>query len=300
MPEASEPVLQPRDLGQLLDQSFRVFARAWKPLLLIGLLAAIPALLMGIIQFFILGSDPEILMSDWAVEILIDLENGSWNSILTLLGLGTLMGLVYTFLMPLCTGALIDVVAREALKMPSVPVSESFRVAASRYWRLLGTNVLKWLVFLVGVVVLGIAGVFVLAFLTIPLGLIALSILFLFSSQVVVIEGVGGGIPALTRSFKLAWSRFWPLLGFAVVFFLMVYVIQMIVFFPVTFGTGIVAGLTGNFGLISVTYILQGLMQAVVVPFITVGVTLAYFDVRVRREGYDLEVQARQQQADPV
>jgi hypothetical protein len=293
----TETVLKPRDLGQLLDQSFKVFGRSWRPLVLVGLISAIPGLLWSIFSFA-LFSGTASRMGSWYFDLILGLANGDLASLGTFLMVGLLVFLVFLFLGPLYSGALIDVSARAVLKMPSVPLGESFRVASTRYFALLGTSVLKWIVLFFTVIGSAIAGLLIFALITVPAGMLVVSVFFLFTAQVVMIEGTRGGFAAFGRSFRLAKSRFWSLTGFIIVFFLMVYIIQGIIVMPISLGTGIFASFTGNLAVMSILYLVQALVQAVVVPFITVGITLAYFDVRIRREGLDLEVQA-QQQADP-
>jgi hypothetical protein len=294
-----EQVLLPRDLGQLLDQSFKVFGRYWQPLVKIGLVAAIPSLLSSLFTFSVLGtgSIEDAPMNSWVMRIALAAEAGNFGPLLSLFGGGLVFIVAMILLVPLYNGALIDVAARAVLHMEPVPLGESFRVGARRYWALLGTSILTGIIMFVAVPLLVIAGLFFLAIITLPLGLGMIYTCMMFANHAIIIEGKDGGFSALGRSYELAKFRFWPLFGFTVVLYIMVWVIQSMITVPLSFGSGIVAAISGSFAFMPVVYLVQGLVQAVAQPFLVVGKTLAYFDMRVRREAYDLEVLARQQGA---
>jgi len=178
-----------------------------------------------------------------------------------------------------------------------VPLGESFRVAAVRYWPMLGACVLLGLIYVVALPALVLAGLVVLAFITVPLGMAALATLTVFSGHAVIIEQQGPAA-AIGRAFRLGKKRFWPLLGTGIVYYLLSTVLSYIVAFPFSFGAGIAAAATESVIPLALTTVVEGLLGAVVTPFMTVGLTLVYFDTRIRTEGYDLEVMAGQQAAE--
>jgi hypothetical protein len=216
-----------------------------------------------------------------------------------MLGWGLLIYLLlFIFLFPLYYGALVDVATRAVLQMPPVSMGESLRVGAARYGALLGTYVLLGLIWIVAIPLLTLAGLVILAFLTVPAGLLALAVFTAFAGNVVVIEGAGVGT-ALRRSFELGKSRFWPLLGIGVVFTLLTMVLTSIVVTPFSFATTFAAAAIEVPALLAIPTLIQGIATGIITPFTAVGLTLTYFDTRIRREGYDLEVMAQQQQSSP-
>lgn len=294
----SDPILKPRDLGQLLDRSFKVFGRSWKPLITVGLIAAIPSVLAGVMTFALFPSlnsaDP---MNNWFIRMIEGADRGDFSGLIALGSVVGIVGIAFLLLVPLYMGALIDVSTRAVLHMEPVPLMESLRVGARRYWALLGTYLLKALIWIVALPVMVLGGLVIFSFITVPLGSLALMVFMVFTNHAIIIEERAGGIDALKRAYELGKSRFWPLMGIGIVFYLMVYIIQMMIVMPFSFAAMIGAALTESPALMGVQYIMQGLTSAVSLPFLIAAQTLVYFDTRIRREGYDLEVLAQQQQA---
>lgn len=291
------PVLKPLDLGQLLDRSFRVFGQSWKPLMMIGLIAAIPGVLISLFSLSLTANGPKSAMPAWMYALLIALEEGDPSALIAFVSTMGLLALILWLLVPLYTGALIDVSARAVLGMPAVSLGESLRVAAGHYFRLLGTAILAILIYIGGVIACILAGFVFLAFITVPLGIFALSIFLMFANHAIVMEGAGGGGPAIGRSFSLVKTRFWPLLGYSFIFYLMIIMVQSMITFPLSMVAGIISAITESFAAISIVYLIQGLVSAVLTPFMMVGRTLMYVDTRIRREGFDLQMMAQQQAA---
>lgn len=295
-----DPVLRPRDLGQVLDHTFKVFTRSWKPLIAVGLLGALPTILLAMLSFFLFAGDIESgPMGNWFLRMILSAEMGDFSGILAFFGVILLFSLVILLLIPLYNGAVIDVATRAALHMEPVPLTESLGVGARRYWALLGNAVIQFFLYLIAFPVLVLGGLVIFFFITLPLGYAALHALTMFANHAVVVEGKGGGFTALGRAWELGKSRFWPLVGFVVVFYLMVYVIQMMISLPLSFATGFAVAATESLQFMPLIYVGQGLVQAIAIPLLVLGKTVVYFDTRVRREAFDLEVMARQQGSPP-
>lgn len=300
-PAAPDAVLKPRDLGQILDQNFKVFGRSWRSLLPVGLIAAIPGLLMSILMLWL---SPDLAAGSFDNPLIRMLAAAEWGDYSGLIALGwgvAVFVIVLLLLFPLYQGALIDVSARAVLHMEPVPLSESFRVGAIRYWPMLGAYVLLALLWIGAIPALILAGLVVLSWITLPLGLVALATFTVFTGHAVIIEQLGPA-GALKRSFSLVKTRFWPLLGTGIVYYLLSTVVSYIVAFPFSFVAGIAAAATESFVPFALTSLMEGLVGAIITPFMAVGLTLVYFDTRIRTEGYDLEVMAAQQAvaADPA
>ncbi|MFZ5817365.1 MAG: hypothetical protein ACOY93_19040 [Bacillota bacterium] len=303
-----EPILKPRDLGQLLDRAFKVFGRSWKPLVAVGVFAAIPSVLMGVTFASIFPSDPTAPMDSWLIRIIQDAEEGYYGGLYALFSIGGILTLASLLLVPLYMGALVDVSTRAVLQMERVPLSESLRVGGRYYGPVLVTYLLKAILYLIPVPLYIVtftleplaAGLLMvlLVLLSIPYWL-TVAVFTVFANHAIIVEERGGGMPALRRAYELGRSRFWPLLGIGIVFYLLVYVLQSIITTPFAFASGIAMVVTQAPWLMALTYLFQGIAQAVGFPFLMVGQTLVYFDTRIRREGYDLEVMAQQQGAQP-
>jgi hypothetical protein len=285
---SGQPFLRPMDIGEILDRTFKLYRTAWKPLILIGLITGIPSIL-----FTGLTQSMNRVDVDAAEGYLIDAFNmaavGDYTALIFYgaMNFAFLLGLV--FLAPLVQAATIAVCARTVLDQP-ITVGEALRVGARRYWPLLGTYLLSLLLFIVAIPVLLVGGLLIFAILTIPIGLIALTVFLIFSGHAVVIEEVQGGVPALKRSYRLGKGYFWRLLGLGVLFTLMVGVLSIML----NLVPGIMAGVSTAVGfnplLDWLSTILSGAATIVATPFTFVGLTLVYYDTRMRKEGLDLEL----------
>jgi hypothetical protein len=133
-----------------------------------------------------------------------------------------------------------------------------------------------------------------LACIVFPLALIAylyLTLRLLTVPQVVVLEDRGPR-DALARAWSLMHGHMLRALGLAVLVGLVIYVIPMglqyvaafaLIFLP--FSPTLVLGLGSG---------LVGIFQIAVLPILWGAYTLFYYDLRIRKEGYDLRVQADQ------
>lgn len=137
--------------------------------------------------------------------------------------------------------------------------------------KLLGTNLLQMLAIMIGFVLLIIPGFIAVVW-------------FMFSSTIVVLEGISG-VDALKRSRDLGATKHWRNIG--VLLILMVVV--------GAFG-GIVGGImgaiapreVGGMGFQMVITVLQLLAM----PISLIAIVLLYYDLRVRKEAYNLEALA--------
>lgn len=114
--------------------------------------------------------------------------------------------------------------------------------------------------------------------------------LFLVTSPAIVIENMGmtqGMVRGISRSVELTTARYWPVLGIALLSGLVAEILESIVAFPLS------AAIT-LFG--SIPWLLAGLVQIlpvlVTTPLVTIVAVLVYFDLRIRREGLDLQMLA--------
>lgn len=101
-----------------------------------------------------------------------------------------------------------------------------------------------------------------------------------------------GPLSSLGRSFRLVRGRFWPVLGAVVLAYLLYVVVSQII--------GAVTGAITFFGATNTdqfsflpAVIGNVLVSILSAPFLAAMVTIIYFDLRVRKEGYDLEVMAQ-------
>jgi hypothetical protein len=112
----------------------------------------------------------------------------------------------------------------------------------------------------------------------------------LLTTQAIVLEGQGPWA-GLTRSWRLVGQAFWRSLGIILLVYAFIYIVSLIVQLPL-----IIAG--AFFGmLLNNSLLYQGIASLatygvliLVLPLQFIIFTLLYYDLRIRKEGYDLEL----------
>ncbi len=145
-----------------------------------------------------------------------------------------------------------------------------------------------------GAVIMSLLGMFLLiaGMLLTILIIVVLAVLFLFVTQAIVLEGYGP-LAAIRRSTRLIRGSFWRVVGIVILLYILV---QILTLLP-TFALGGAIGLAfadpiQDFAMRqSLTSLVGYLAQILVLPLLLIGYTLLYYDLRVRKEGYDIELQ---------
>jgi hypothetical protein len=98
------------------------------------------------------------------------------------------------------------------------------------------------------------------------------------------------GTAALRRSYDLVRGRFWATFGVLLIAFLLNAVVDQIVAIPFAIGSFFSADSIVGFSLSAVANIIS---DVVTTPFVAAVFVLVYFDLRVRKEGFDLQLMAQ-------
>jgi hypothetical protein len=268
----STPHLRPLAIGEILDVGIKAYAKNARVLITIGALVGVPLeLLSGVIQLSTVSSADQISGSFTASSEMPAADYS--RARVAGLVLGILIGLVVTLLL---TAATVQAVSDAYLgRVPSA--RESLRFAVRRVGALL------WLYVLLGVG-LTIAGVA----LFVPA--IWLFVAWSVATPVLLIENVRG-TAALRRSFRLVRRRWWPTAGVLAVAGIAVgiagFVLEgLLVAIPALIApdsvlVAVIASTIGSMLAVALVYPLQGTV-----------ITILYFDLRVRKEGFDLALLA--------
>ncbi|HWI66629.1 MAG TPA: hypothetical protein VNT75_32860 [Symbiobacteriaceae bacterium] len=289
--------LRPLDFGEILDTTIRLLRTGWKPLFLTGLISAIPVVLYNGVTLSLTPTPAtmETSTSGLFFRAIIGAESGDFTQLFELGGILVFLVLFMLLVNVWTSSTLIVLASRLYLGLP-VTAGMAMRIAGRRYFAILGTGLLKLLFLIIAVPVLVIGGLVFLAIFTVPVGLVVLSVFLTFTTVVLVVENAGGGWPAIQRSFRLVGGRFWPLLGLSIIFYLFASVLSG----QLAAITQLPAQLLRTFNqnpdfapaLAWIVAVFSGLLTAFTMPLNYVGVTLAYYDTRMRKEGLDLEIMA--------
>ena len=179
-----------------------------------------------------------------------------------------------------------------------ITASAAFKQAKRRFWSYLGSNLLYVLV----------VGLLMITCLGIPFALF-FGVRWIFCSLAAVFEEKSA-VNALRRSSELVKGGWWRVFGITLAILLLAFMIQLILVFSLLIVFGLTQPMGGDGDLVEMfrrmflpqLTTLGGLVAFMVRNFISdgitsltlpigvIGFTLLYFDLRIRKEGFDIEM----------
>ena len=247
-----EPLLLERSLGDILNETFVIYGRHFAKFLGLAGAVQIPATLI----------------------LLAPIENAA---IYIILNLTSLIALVSIF------GATIYAVGQHYLT-DSVTVVDCYR---RLIWRLVSMAILAAIF-----AVITIMGLLLLSFVGVTLYSFAVATMLIFGAYIVaawvgpggIIEGVKT-IAALQRAFELARQNVMRMSWDLLVFFLVAFGLGFVLFTP------FILFFPSETDALSRTLVVVSLIAPAVVvpPVLSIAITLLYYDLRVRNEGFNIE-----------
>lgn len=261
--------LHPMSVGDILDGAFKLLKANARTILLIVAAIIVPIqflsafavrdqVSMGLLNIL---SDPTLVDSD--------ANFGVGNPAVTIL-----TGVVSLLTGPFIAGAVSRVVAASYIGEQMGP-APALRITVRRFGALLAASVLVFALQLVGLV-----------FCIVP-GLLAFA-LYTAVTPALMVEELGP-VQAMRRSWRLMRPRMWHVLGIAVLARIMAGVLGNLLGGIPSVAATVLGGSFAWF-FIAVGAILSSLVSA---PIVAIVATLLYFDGRIRHEGFDLQMMAR-------
>lgn len=298
MNDAALPPLRPLGIGQLLDRAIRLYRQNFLTFIGIIAIVQIPLVLADLVFSLLAFSDIFPFLDDpWA-------EPAGPAELFSLVSLAGLAGVVVTAMLSLAllyglaTAALTHAVADSYLGRPT-SISSAYRRIGRSWISLVGALLL--VILLIMLLAIWWVAVPCLGWLT-GLGMI-IFVSFVVTpmlAPIVVLERQGAA-QALARSWDLVRRRFWWTLGFI---FILIIFGQVIITGPtllvnLLFELFLLDTLTGVApgGIFALQTTVQSLttmfFSLIYLPIQLGGITLMYFDLRVRTEGFDLALLAQ-------
>ena len=264
---SGNPGLRPLSFGEILDVALKIFGRHWRTLVACVLVPTVPLQILSVLV--VLSIAPEQFDLDGETTAA---PEGTGTEIAAVLVVQLLSALASLLAWAACFKAVADgYLGRD----PSV--GRSLRFGLPKILRLLGLAIVTGIMIAVG-------------FLGILIGALFVAALVILSPAALLFERIGV-FSAIGRSFELVRGRYWAIVLLVLVIFLAFLVIGVV------FGgiLGAVAGAAGSedetAGAI-VSFLSNTALTAVTTPLFAAIVTVLYFDQRVRKEGFDLQLLA--------
>ncbi|HUR86460.1 MAG TPA: glycerophosphoryl diester phosphodiesterase membrane domain-containing protein [Solirubrobacteraceae bacterium] len=271
-PEETRPRLRPLSLGEILDVSIKICLAHWRTLLVAVLVVVVPLQILDTVvnADYTADSFDFTSSSSGTADESLDELNGALGG----LAISSLLqGIAVLFAMATCFRA----IAQAYLGHPT-----DWRSSLAYAVRHAGP--LVWLTLLYGVGLLFATLLFVLPGIWLYIG-------WAFAMPVLLIEG-RRGTKALRRSLQLVRGRWWSTFGVVVVGFILAAIVSFLV--QAVFLAGLVFGSDNNLLVLVLSTIAGIVGLAIGTPFQAALLTVLYFDLRVRKEGFDLELLAEE------
>jgi hypothetical protein len=277
------PLLRPLRVGEILDASVKVYLRNARVLIGLAAIVLVPIqILNAALLLNIVSGDSEVPVSG-SFSSLSANGQGHPVHVAAFLGASATTDILGGLANLLITAACVKAVSDTYLDQPT-SVGASLRSALRRLGSLLWMDI-----------ILGIGLVF--AFIALVIPGVWLYVAWSVATPVLLIERKRGP-SAIGRSFALVRGRWWPTAGVLLLSFLLVAIVS-----------GALSGLLlafllgGSHGAavkVIVSSFTSGIASMLTRPFQAVVVTILYYDLRVRRDGYDLELLAEQLGIEPA
>ncbi len=269
---SATPQLRPLRVGEVIDAAIKIYTRNAGQLFKTVLVVIVPFEILAAILLASAVSGTTVVDGKFLFQSQSDLD--SYGVIALIL---TVLVLLITLLAnAACFKAVSDTYLGEKPNW-----RESLGFAVKRLGPVLWLSIIAFVILAIAFVALFVPFVY-------------LFVAFSVALPVLLVERIGG-FKALSRSFELTKGRWWATLGTIFVATILVVVIQFI--FSAIIGVILGVAFHGSGGSpvlrVVLQRILDGAGQMISIPFYAACITVIYYDLRVRKEGYDLQLLAK-------
>jgi hypothetical protein len=258
--------LRPLGVGEILDAAVKIYRNKFGTMLKAVAVVIVPVQVLNVL---ITLSLPDTSSTAGTTTTTSDSE---WAG---------LAALLLIFVISLVSAALAEAACLKAVSDTYLGTDTNWRESLRFGFRRLGS--LLWLMLIHGVVVL-------LALLASIVPGVWLYVAWSVAVPALLIEGTRG-FEALGRSFNLVRRRWWPTFG--------ILLLANLLATTVAFGFGLLAlpavfvGGDNEFVFDLANGVFGAVASVVTIPFVAAVVAVIYFDLRVRKEGFDLQLMAQ-------
>jgi hypothetical protein len=274
---ADAPKLKPMAVGEILDASFRLYRENWLKFVAILAVAYVPITLLSMALLGVVFSNmptPVQMHEGMTQEQMAAAMQSQMKAVLPgLIAMGATLILFSLIAQPLATGAITRAVGARYLN-EEISVGNAYRAIGGMFFKYLGSILLAGLVIGLGMMLCIVPG-------------LIFATWFAFISQAVVLEGLGG-TKAMGRSRDLTRGFGLRVFGYLVLVFVLSAGIGWVLGFV---GQLITTAITSN--LVASMLLQQAFGQVInlfIMPYFSIVMILLYYDLRVRKEAFDLEI----------
>lgn len=260
--------LRELSFGETIGKAFNLYVDNFLPIFAMSLISIAPSFVFGIME--------EKVMTDGVMmENLLSMDQGIISSIITF---------VTTAIMQ---GVMIDFISRRYLGHDTY-LSDTFKDAPNYIGRLIGLSIVSTIIVVLPAL---IAIIPFLGWIVALIAILVLSISLSFAPHVMVIEKTGI-IEALDRSWYLAGKNRLKIAGILLVTGIITSVLSAVVMAVMNINfydiTTLLAQMNSEEFIIA-----SSIIRALSAPFTSCALILMYFNLRIQKDGFDIEHLAR-------
>jgi len=273
----SVPELRPLSVGEILDIALKIWRRHFPALARIVLFVVTPVQVLSSLLLASAVPDSELIFDPSSFDTTVDTTNPDFDG-------GDAAAFFAAFgLVTLLSGLAFVLSSAAALRAVSVAYlggtpdwKESLRLVLQRLGPLVWLSILMSLGLSLGFVLCVVPGIW-------------LAVGWSLAFVALVAEDLSGS-RALRRSFNLVRGRWWATFGVLLIAFILNAVVDQIVAIPLVILSFVAEDSLIGFVLSALANIIS---DVITTPFVAAVFVLVYFDLRVRKEGFDLQLMAQ-------
>jgi hypothetical protein len=264
--------LRPLSLGEILDRTFTLYRRNFLLFLGINALPHLLILAMHMVQTFYV-SVPATVRQPGPVT----LQNGPSAGFMAFGFVGFILGfIIYMIVYLFSQGGTVFAVSDLYLGR-STTIGASFNRMRGQLGSLFGVLLLNGLVVMVGTIFLIIPGIY-------------LACRLITCVPAALLEDLGPR-SSLERSFALTKDSAGRAFVIYLLYFILIYAAMFLLMFPFAFVGAMAAKDPSMLRLwMSITHVGEFVATVLVSPFLTIATAVFYYDLRVRKEAFDLQL----------
>lgn len=263
------PSLRPLSTAEVLDTAFSLYRHNFARLISIAAVVYVP---LGLVQAILVGVFFGTIMAPQA-----PFPQMTGSDALGLVGGGLVLGALWLVGYSLVYAALAVAISRRYLGS-DIQIADAYNQVFQHIGPLVITWIIVTLATVVGTMLCVIPGIY-------------LAVSLAFAWPLVILEGLAPRA-AISRSQELVSGYWWRVFSTMLLLGVIVMVIQMAVMFPLSLLLNLVLGQSAVTQ--GVNQFFSSLIGMALLPLTMTGLIVLYYDLRVRKEAFDLELMADQ------
>ncbi len=269
---ASAPRLRPLGVGEIIDVSFRLYRKHFATFVALAAVGVLPGQVLSLLITLSVLPERRVFTNFQGEEVVVfESQTGAWATIAALILTVGIGFIVQAISAAATTKAVADGYVGE--QTPSF--GDSMGAVTARLGVVIATSLLYTLGLIGGFILCVVPGIF-------------LSVAWVATTPALMLERLSP-TASLRRSFELVRGRWWPAFGLQILLAIITGILSAVITLPIT--AIVLSDGVQTAGDAIVQVFIQTVALLLFAPLSAVAAVVLYFDLRVRKEGFDLLLQ---------